>query len=392
MSIKGFIKRHKWIFRLASGASRLPYPFFTGWMRLCHAIRGTQTDQVFFSSYDGTLYNDNPRAVAEALHELRPTARIVFRLDAKGRAMSLPGWVKPVPRLSPSTLCAMATSRVIVTNTGMKRWMWKFDDQFYIQTWHGDRGFKRVWLDREPDNRYHRLECARIDLAISGSDFGSRVFESAMAVPPERILACGCPRNDLLLKDPPEVAGRVRAALGIPRDVRVLMYAPTFRVSGTGGVQQAGLSLDRAIRTLERSTGEKWLCITRSHETARGIASDAGMDVSSWPETNELLLITDLLITDYSSIGGDFVLLGRPVIFYQPDRGDYDRDRGLYFDPDRSPLIVAHDEGELLDILSKPIDAEASCRAYLDFFGSRETGHASEAVAARIAAAMDARA
>lgn len=392
-SLKARIKGNRLLFAAASAASRAPYPFYSAWMRLCHAVRGVEGDKVLFSSYDGTLFNDNPRAVAEALHAVAPAARILFRLSDRGRRMAdLPDWVTPVPKLSLRTLREMATARVIVTNAGMQRWMVKFDDQLYIQTWHGDRGFKKIRLDLEPQNPYFVKEARRIDLAISGSDFGSRVFESAMAVPPERILACGCPRNDLLLKDPPEVAGRVRAALGIPRDARVLMYAPTFRVSGTGGVQQAGLSLDRAIRTLERSTGEKWLCITRSHETARGIASDAGMDVSSWPETNELLLITDMLITDYSSIGGDFVLLGRPVIFYQPDRGDYDRDRGLYFDPDRSPLIVAHDEGELLDILSKPIDAEASCRAYLDFFGSRETGHASEAVAARIAAAMDARA
>ena len=110
------------------------------------------------------------------------------------------------------------------------------------------------------------------------------------------------------------------------------------------------------------------------------------MDLSAYPEPSELLLITDLLITDYSSIGGDFMLLDRPVIYYQPDRGDYDAERGgLYFDPDQSPLLVAHDEEELMRLLKSPIDARANCRACLEFFGCRETGRAAQRVAERIA-------
>ena len=79
------------------------------------------------------------------------------------------------------------------------------------------------------------------------------------------------------------------------------------------------------------------------------------------------------------------MLLDRPVVYFQPDVGDYNAERGLYFDPDQSPLIVAHSESELLDILSEPIDAPANCKAVLDFFGTNETGRAAEAVAERIA-------
>ena len=74
---------------------------------------------------------------------------------------------------------------------------------------------------------------------------------------------------------------------------------------------------------------------------------------------------------------------------YQPDAEKYKNERSFYFDPDRSPLIVAHTEAELLDILSRPIDGPANCKAVLDFFGTHETGHASEAVARRIAEALD---
>ena len=384
-SLKGLLKRNKVVYLITRKLKKAPEPFYKLALYWYHRRYGVDERAVFFSSYDGTMYNDNPRAVAEALHAVAPEAKIWFRLSAKGRRQPLPEWVTPLPRMSRRTLKAMATARVIVTNSGMQNWVVKFDDQFYVQTWHGDRGFKKIRLDIDPHHKYFRLEGPRIDLAVSGSTFGDRVHHTGMGAKKE-FMICGCPRNDLLVKDPPEVARRVRERLGIAPDLRVLLYAPTFRSTDTGGRQAAGLNLQRVRDALEEATGERWICVTRSHEVARGIASDAAMDVSDWPEPSELLLVTDMLITDYSSIGGDFMLLGRPVIYYQPDRGDYDAERGgLYFDPDDSPLVVAHSEEELMELIAHPFDAEENCRQVLDFFGCRETGRASELVAERVA-------
>ena len=384
LSLKARLKRNKALFAVLNALKKLPYPLLSAWMTLCHAIHGVEPDKVFFTSYDGKLYNDNPRAVSEALRAVAPNARQVFRLSGKGMASpDIPDYVQKMPRGGLKTLREMATAKVIVTNAGMKIWMRKFPDQLYVQTWHGDRGFKKVRLDLEPKNRYFLAESKRIDVAVSGSTFASGVFESGFAVKGE-ILECGCPRNDILLKNPPEVARRTREALGIAEGVRVLMYAPTFRTGTSGSVQDAGLSLERVRETLRRVTGERWVCITRGHIDSRGIRSDAQMDVSAWAEPSQLLLISDMLITDYSSIGGDFMLLNRPTLFYMPDLDAYKAERGLYFDPDQSPLLVAHTEDELLALLEKPIDGPANCKAVLDFFGCKETGRAARAVAERI--------
>ena len=384
-SLKARIKGCKWLFEALQRLKHAPYPLLSGYMRLCHRRFGVDGNKVFFSSYDGGLYNDNPRAVAEALRSIAPEAKILFRLNGRGMAQAdVPADFVKVPRFTPRTLKEMATSRVIVTNAAMKIWMVKFPDQLYIQTWHGDRGFKKVQLDLEPKRRYFIEETRRIDLAVSGSDFGSRVFRSAFGVK-DGILEVGCPRNDILVKRPPEVARRTREALGIEEGTRVVMYAPTFRTASSGSVQEAGLSLAKVRAALEKATGEKWVCITRGHVDSRGIHSDAALDVSDWPEVSPLLLATDLLITDYSSIGGDFMLLDRPVIFFMPDLDDYLDERGLYFDPLNSPLKVARSEAELLRILEKPLDGPGNCRKVLDFFGCRETGRAAEIVAEKIA-------
>ena len=383
-SLKARLKRNRALFTVLNTLKHASDPLYSGWMRLCHRLYGVDGSKVFFSSYDGLLYNDNPKAVAEALHALAPDAKILFRLSGKGMAApDIPDYVVRIPRNGLAMMREMATSGVIVTNAGMKTWVKKFPDQYYIQTWHGDRGFKKVRLDLEPHNRNFLNESKRIDLAVSGSRFGSDVYRSGFAVKGE-ILEVGYPRNDLLVANPPEVARRIRQALGIGESLRVLMYAPTFRTSSSGSVQNATLSLERVRETLEAATGERWLCITRGHIDSRGIHSDAQMDVSAWPEATELLLITDLLITDYSSIGGDFMLLNRPVIYFQPDTVDYNAERGMYFDPDKSPLIVVHSEDELLARLSEPIDGPGNCKAVLDFFGANETGHAAESVARKI--------
>ena len=384
MSIKSLLKKSKLTYRLALTLRRLPYPLFTGWMRLCHGLFGVTPDKVFFCCFTGQLCNDNPRAVAEALHARMPQAKIVFALSRKGLRGDVPDYVVKVPAASPRALREMATAKVLVKNAAMEPWMRKFPDQYYVQTWHGDRGFKRVLLDVHPDSRVHRREGGWLDLAVSGSRFGSDVFRSSFGYRGE-ILELGCPRNDLLVHPPEGLEAQVRAELGVPEGAKVLLYAPTFRNTYTGGSQPATLSLEKARAALEAATGARWLCFTRGHELTGGIRSDAQRDVSAYPDVSRLLLAVDLLITDYSSIAGDFMLLNRPALFYQPDSGDYGRERQLYIDPDRSPLLVAHTEDALLEMLARPIDAQANCRAVLDFFGAHETGRASEGVAARIA-------
>ena len=389
MSIIAVIKGNPLLYRAADLVRRSPWPLLRAVQRACHAVFGVDRSAVYFSSFGGSLYNDNPRAVAEALHAIAPGAKIIFRLNGRGMEQpDIPDWVVRVPRRSLRGLRAMATSKVLVKNQQMQGWMLKFPDQYYVQLWHGERGFKRIRLDWPNPNplyfRMYRREAKWLDLMVSGSDFATRNIHTAFDFHGE-ILECGCPRNDLLLQNPPGVAERVRKRLGVPEGARVLLYAPTFRFSNAGGRQVAPLSLERVRACLEGATGEKWVCVTRSHELNRGMTSDAALDASGWVEPGELLLATDLLITDYSSIAGDFMLLGRPAVFYQPDIDAYRGERGLYFDPDRSPLIAAHTEPELLDILSRPIDGPANCRAVLDFLGTHESGHAAEAVAERIA-------
>ena len=182
-------------------------------------------------------------------------------------------------------------------------------------------------------------------------------------------------------------SGKIRRRLSIPEGVKLLMYAPTYRDMRMWKSQEAALDVPRTLDHLERTTGERWRCLYRAHymntELVMGARDDRLIDVSGYPEMTELLLITDMLITDYSSCGGDFALLRRPVFLYQADVDEYLKDdHSFYFRMEDSPFLIAHDQAEL-EALIDATDAQKArenCEALDRFFGTTETGHATDAV------------
>ena len=386
MGLKSILKKSKLTYAVARTLRKAPYPLLRAFMSAAHGLRGVEKNKVYFSSFSGRLYNENPKYVCEALHALCPDARLVFRLNRTGMQQDdIPAWVERVPQYSLRALYHMATARVIVKNACLKPWMRKFGDQTYVQLWHGDRGLKKILFDLRPDadRLYQEWKC--MDIGVSGSDFGSRVYmRRAMRFSGE-LIECGYPKNDILLANPPEIAERTRRRLSIPEGTKVLLYAPTFRDKDIGSAMNANFSLKKLHTALERESGEKWLILNRGHSNNGRLRADEGMDVSDYPDVSELLLITDMLITDYSSICGDYMLLDRPIILYHADAQRYAaEDHGLVFDPADSPYQIARSEDELIAMACHPADPVENCRALHTFYGTKESGRAAQTVAGRI--------
>ena len=354
------------------------------------AVRGIDPRKVVFSCFQGRNYADNPRYISERLHDKCPEARIVwlFRPDAMEKVRDrLPDYVVPVSMKSFRAYAELATARVWVDNyTKNNLLTWDAKKQFYIQTWHGDRGFKRVGFDDEKSDRSVERVERRCAMMIAGSEFGRNTYRTAFGFQGE-VLMDGCPRNDVLMRNDPGEAAKIRRRLSIPEGVKLLMYAPTYRDMRMWKSQEAALDVPRTLDHLERTTGERWRCLYRAHymntELVMGARDDRLIDVSGYPEMTELLLITDMLITDYSSCGGDFALLRRPVFLYHADAEEYLREcRSFYFDIEKSPFLVAHSPQELERLIDETDARKAreNCEALDRFFGTTETGHAADAV------------
>ena len=305
---------------------------------------------VLFDSWRGS-YSDNPRAISEKLHELRPELGQVWVADREAPKL-IPPWAGTVRPGSRAYLAALGRAAYVVGNTGMPGYYRKPRGTRYLQTWHGTP-LKRIAFDLDAppiagDSRFFRRlhrDVARWDALISPNPFSTPVLRSAFRYE-GRILETGYPRNDVL--SGPGAAARRRAArtaLGLDDDTRAILYAPTWRDSSTFDLQ-----LD--VVALADRLGKGNALLLRTHPLTPPALDERQraclVDVSGHPDIRELYLAADVLVTDYSSAMFDFALTRRPMLFFTYDLHEYrDETRGFYLDFEREvpgPLLTTTEE------------------------------------------------
>jgi CDP-glycerol glycerophosphotransferase len=350
-------------------------------------------DQVLFISWKGKQCGDNPLGIAEELRR---------RGDDREHLWAVTDWSVPVPEGSTGVLRgteeyyeALARSRYLISNDDMQAPFRKRDGQFYLQTWHGTP-LKKIGFDIANPQfisgtayfDHLAKDIAQWDLLLSPNPFSTPVMRGAFRYEGE-IGEYGYPRNDLLGRsDAAEVAARVRDRLGLPAGKRVVLYAPTWRdnqVYANGRRYRFDMRLD-----LERAwseLGEDHVFLIRGHhhmadDVPAGMRPGFAVNVTAYPDITELYLVSDVLITDYSSTMFDYAVTGRPMLFFTYDLADYrDNLRGFYFDFEAEapgPLLATSAE-----VIAAVRDVDAVAASYR---------HAYERFAAKFAALDDGKA
>lgn len=349
-------------------------------------------DRVVFISFDGRSYSDNPKAISESLHTIAPDIEIVWALK-RGKEQQMPQYAKVItPENYRRYLKTIVTSKCVVTNFAFPV-IPKSRKQLFIQTWHGDKAFKKIQYDNPfVEKNFFRAESVEgfCDICVAGSDYGERKFRSAFKYKGE-ILKVGTPRNDRLVFPNQEEIISFKKKLGINDNTHILMYAPTIRKKELDSMEVREIDFERTLDILEKRDGCEWKCFLRAHPGTHKLTgveySERIVDVSDYEEMSDLLLITDFLISDYSSCAGDYALLGRKIVLFQADIEDYLRnERSFYYDIKQSPYYVAESQEELEMIINTHSDEEfkQNCLDVLKFYGDCESGHAAEEVANRI--------
>jgi CDP-ribitol ribitolphosphotransferase len=204
-----------------------------------------------------------------------------------------------------------------------------------VQVWHAAGALKRFGLDTqpppgEPDRTFlHR----HYDWVVTSGEASREPWSRALRTPLGQVLALGSARTDLFFEQPAMAAARARLFAAYPglQGRRVILYAPTFR--GRGRAKRSVDDLD--AQRLRSALGPDDVLVLKSHPNLDPALVDrAGFDVIVDPneDMNELLVATDILVTDYSSSVFDWALLDRPLVLVVPDLADYERDPGLYVD------------------------------------------------------------
>jgi len=343
-----------------------------------------QPKTVLFDAWRGR-YADNPRAISEELHRRDPSFRQLWVIDEHDPLV--PDYVEPVVPCSWSHLAWLGRAQYVVANGGMPIYWRKQPGQRYLQTWHGSP-LKKLAFDIERPQwerakrylRHFRRDVKSWDMLLSQSSFATRVQRSCFRYS-GRILDSGYPRNDLLLSAEGERArAETRARLGIEEGARVVLYAPTWRDSYV-------FAEDINLGAIADELGDGTVFLLRAHnhvaDTVAAQPHPRVLNVSSVPDTRELLLAADVMVADYSSIIFDFALTRRPILFFVHDIEHYRNElRGMYIDLEaEAPGPMLRTVPELVEALGDVDNGlPARHREAYDRFVARHTefddGHA----------------
>ncbi|GAA3528171.1 hypothetical protein GCM10022419_003740 [Nonomuraea rosea] len=292
-------------------------------------------DLALFESDVGKGYSGSPRAIYEELRRRSLRIDVVWSV-AKGRK-NFPADARLVRRGSWRYIWTMARAGIWVDSHGFPLDYPKPAGTRYLQTWHG-QGIKSIGFDA-PDLRgdfdkpraQWRAAVARWDALVSPSAEFSRVFLPSNGYA-GKVYRCGTPRCDALVRAEP-ARDEVIERLEIPPGRKILLYAPTYR----DRVKGSGKSIRADLELLAEELAGEWVLILRTHpveryrppEHLKHFVRSAG----SYPEINDLMLASDALLTDYSSVMCDYALTGKPMLFFIDDWDDYRlSERGVYHD------------------------------------------------------------
>lgn len=334
-----------------------------------------QPNKVLLESYWGARADCNPLALARALRDHGGFDLVWSLSPGAPLPKDVPG--RRVRRGSLAMLYQAATARYLVNNANFADQIVKRPGTVHLQTCHGTP-LKLMGLDIRPKNPaemdWDRFSerCQRWDYLLSSNPHSSRAWRRAYPYA-YRMIETGYPRNDVFFNATDADRARIRRDLGVPKGKRVALYAPTVRDDLRGKSLPLGHDLFDA-EAVAAALGDDYVLLIRAHYFLRQAEQISGraIDVSRYPNSNEIALVTDLLITDYSSLMFDFACLRRPVVLYQYDLAEYSGRRGVYFDVSACPPgPVVFTQDALIVCLQNRAYATAEACQKIDAFAAR---------------------
>ena len=354
--------------------------------------------RIMFISFSGNQYSCSPKYLSEYLNtHNHGEFEIIWALRNMSLGDGMPREFKKVKYVSLQYFYYYMSSKFIITNVNVSKLIPKKKNQVTINTTHGGGLYKKAakdfnnmpseWLlikgiNYENKNTTAYLSCAQMFTSQwirKSVDFGGDVIDS------------GLPRNDVFFYDESQkqrIRDKVYDHFGVPKNEHILLYAPTYHdnskahfIAFSRGTNEMELSMDvdALSEAAAKRFGGKWRLMVRAH-LGDSLSVPGILNATSYPDMQELLLASDMLISDYSSCIWDFSFSYQPCFLYAYDLSQYDQNRGFY--------IPIHEWGfpvcETFDTLINAIlnfdeeEYKKKMKHHHDYLGSYEAGHACE--------------
>lgn len=357
-----------------------------------------QQNKIVFMTYNNS-FMCNPKYIAEEIYRQKLPYELVWITNAinNNSMFEFPSYLKLAQRGTYSAFHELMTAKIWIDNSFNCIWqpLPKKDGQYYLETWHGSLGLKRVGAGDVSDKYWvKRASAAKnyTNYCISNSTFETNVFRETYW-PETPILNYGHARNDILLctdlERIQEIKAKVYSYFGLNKNEKLLLYAPTFRDSKNFDCYN--IDFDRVLAALSKRFGGKWKVLLRHHfhnrKAGRKIKGNSYiLNATNYLDMQELLVACDVGISDYSSWVCDFVLTHKPTFLYTVDLEEYNNERGLYYPLETTPFPIAKNNDELIqEILN--FDHERyvqDAKRFLDEKGCIDDGHAAKRIVEKI--------
>ncbi len=360
------------------------------WIKFCwnlFTLFPLDRHKVVFSNFNGGGYGDNPKFIAEEF--LRRKLNFKLFWTAASKNYVFPPGIRPVKPNTAAFVYHMATAGFWVDNTRKLYYFKKRPGQFYIQTWHGGPGLKKVEMDCESALSAEYISWAKqdsryIDLFLSCCQWCSDLYHRSFWYEGP-ILEKGIPKNDMYFENPCHYQIKVHSYFHLPPQIRLVMYAPTYRDNRK--TDMYNLDYKMLLDALAQRFGGQWAVLVRLHPNVNYhdypiTYTDRILNASPYENMQELLAAADVIISDYSGCAFDFLTLDKPGFLYAEDYEEIRRTKDYYFSLEELPFTLAFSNQELMSHIRNfdEADYQKKCREYREKICYFDTGHASEAV------------
>lgn len=360
-----------------------------------------QPKTVLFLSFHGRGYSDNPKAIFLKMKEDERCKDFTFVWALKkGNMQDIKG-AKVIPYFTPQYFYTLARSKYWVCNCKLQNYIVKKKHQIYLQTWHGTplkrlahdiivpegTTFYRSNISADAMRKTYDIDVRKYTYMISPNSFCTEVFQSAFEINRERLIETGYPRNDYLSNVSELDKCTIRERYHLPTDKKILLYAPTWRdnqysVSGyTFALQVDFVKWKKLLGNDYIVLFKPHYLITNTYEHVEEL-KDFVIDIDAKADISDLYVISDIMVTDYSSVFFDYAILQRPIYFYMYDLTEYAEElRGFYLDIHKDlPGEIYMEEASMVQAIREEDFDYQKLQVFNARFNNREDGNASQRV------------
>lgn len=349
--------------------------------KLAGIVLPVKRNKILFINFNGRGYGCNPKYIAQELINRSTKYDLVWLVSNIDEEM--PKEIRKVQIKSWRAKIELLTSKIWVFNVRNYKGVDKKKNQYYIQTWHSSIGLKKVEGDIKdfPENsKKESMYDGKItDLMFANNQFRYEQIRRAFWYK-GTLLKCGVPRNAILFNTPETLNNKVRTRYNISENTMIILYAPTFREKSE--VEAYVWNYDKIRDAVEQKYKKKAIILLRLHpyvikQSDKIRFNDKVINASDYPDMQELLAISDILISDFSSCAFDFSFAHKPVFLFAKDKQKYlETERELLIDIDDLPYGFSENEEELAQQITgfSETDYENACSAFFDRIGLYEDG------------------